>query len=59
MCDPLPLSLLNDFLYCPRRAALEINEGVRSANEHTLRGICGPLRLLSGQKRIRESFFLN
>jgi hypothetical protein len=23
----LPLSLLNDFLYCPRRAALKIVEG--------------------------------
>lgn len=34
----LPLSLLNDFLYCPRRAALKIVEGWRSANEHTARG---------------------
>jgi hypothetical protein len=25
--EPLPLSLLNDFLYCPRRAALKIVEG--------------------------------
>jgi len=38
MPDLLPLSLLNDFLYCPRRAALKINDGLRSANEHTLRG---------------------
>lgn len=36
--DPLPLSLLNDYLYCPRRAALKIVEGWRSANEHTNRG---------------------
>jgi CRISPR-associated exonuclease Cas4 len=36
--DPLPLSLLNDFLYCPRRAALKMVEGWRSANEHTERG---------------------
>lgn len=34
----LPLSLLNDFLYCNRRAALKIVEGWRSANEHTNRG---------------------
>src|SRR5436309_13743778 len=34
----LPLSLLNDFLYCPRRAALKIVEGWREANEHTVRG---------------------
>ena len=34
----LPLSLLNDHLYCPRRAALKIVEGWRSANEHTNRG---------------------
>ncbi len=34
----LPLSLLNDFLYCPRRAALKIVEGWRSANQHTARG---------------------
>ena len=36
--EPLPLSLLNDFLYCPRRAALKVVEGWRSANEHTNRG---------------------
>jgi len=36
--EPLPLSLLNDHLFCPRRAALKINDGLRSANEHTLRG---------------------
>ena len=36
--EALPLSLLNDFLYCPRRAALKIVEGWRSANEHTARG---------------------
>ncbi len=36
--EMLPLSLLNDFLYCPRRAALKIVEGWRSANMHTVRG---------------------
>jgi CRISPR-associated exonuclease Cas4 len=36
--EPLPLSLLNDFLYCPRRAALKTVEGVRSGNEHTVLG---------------------
>jgi len=36
--ESLPLSLLNDFLYCPRRAALKIVEGWREANEHTVRG---------------------
>ncbi|MDA1277676.1 MAG: hypothetical protein O2960_27065 [Verrucomicrobia bacterium] len=35
---PVPLSLLNDYLYCSRRAALKIVEGWRSANEHTNRG---------------------
>jgi len=34
----LPLSLLNDFLYCPRRAALKVLEGWREANEHTVLG---------------------
>jgi CRISPR-associated exonuclease Cas4 len=34
----LPLSLLNDFLYCQRRAALKVVEGWRSANQHTARG---------------------
>jgi CRISPR-associated exonuclease Cas4 len=38
MTDALPLSLLNDFLYCPRRAALKIVEGWRGTNEHTNRG---------------------
>jgi CRISPR-associated exonuclease Cas4 len=36
--EPVPLSLLNDFLYCPRRAALKIVEGWRAANVHTERG---------------------
>ena len=36
--EALPLSLLNDFLYCPRRAALKIVEGWREANVHTDRG---------------------
>lgn len=38
MTDPLPLSLLNDYLYCPRRAALKAVEGWRQANVHTERG---------------------
>ncbi|MCU0772232.1 MAG: CRISPR-associated protein Cas4 [Verrucomicrobia bacterium] len=38
MTEPLPLSLLNDHLYCPRRAALKIVEGWRGANVHTERG---------------------
>ena len=38
MLEPIPLSLLNDHLFCPRRAALKIIEGSRSANEHTNRG---------------------
>jgi len=32
------ISLINDFLYCPRRAALKQIEGWRQDNEHTLRG---------------------
>jgi CRISPR-associated exonuclease Cas4 len=36
--EMLPLSLLNDFLYCPRRAALKAIEGARSANKHTVIG---------------------
>ena len=36
--DPLPLSLLNDFLYCPRRAALKAIEGWWEENEHTVLG---------------------
>lgn len=37
--DPvLPLSLLNDFLYCPRRAALKAIEGHRLENAHTILG---------------------
>jgi CRISPR-associated exonuclease Cas4 len=36
--EALHLSLLNDFLYCPRRAALKIVEGWREANAHTERG---------------------
>ena len=36
--DPFPLSLLNDFLYCQRRAALKAVEGWRGSNEHTVVG---------------------
>lgn len=36
--EPVALSLINDYLYCPRRAALKLVEGWRSANEHTNRG---------------------
>jgi CRISPR-associated exonuclease Cas4 len=36
--EPLPLSLLNNFLFCNRRAGLKIVEGLRRANVHTLIG---------------------
>lgn len=36
--DPMPLSLLNDFLYCQRRAALKAIEGWRGENEFTIEG---------------------
>jgi CRISPR-associated exonuclease Cas4 len=36
--EALPLSLLNDYLYCPRRAALKIVEGWRAENKHTVLG---------------------
>jgi len=32
MTEALPLSLLNDFLYCPRRAALKVVEGWMKLN---------------------------
>lgn len=38
MTNQLPLSLLNDFLYCERRAALKVVEGWRAANAHTAKG---------------------
>lgn len=38
MNESLPLSLLNDFLYCPRRAALKAIDGLRSANAYTAQG---------------------
>ncbi len=36
--EPLPLSALNDFLYCERRAHLKFVDGLRGTNEHTLLG---------------------
>lgn len=36
--DRVPLSLLNDFLFCKRRAGLKIIDGLRRANVHTLIG---------------------
>ncbi|MEY2881639.1 MAG: hypothetical protein RLZZ15_4019, partial [Verrucomicrobiota bacterium] len=38
LMDPIPLSALNDFLFCERRAALKFIEGLRASNEHTLLG---------------------
>ncbi|MFA5265091.1 MAG: CRISPR-associated protein Cas4 [Opitutaceae bacterium] len=35
---PLPLSALNDYLYCQRRAALKLIDGLRGDNEHTVLG---------------------
>src|ERR1035441_8286006 len=34
----IPLSALNHYLYCPRRAALIHVEGIFEQNEHTVRG---------------------
>jgi len=36
--EPLPLSLLNDFLFCPRRAALKAVDGCWGENAHTVKG---------------------
>jgi CRISPR-associated exonuclease Cas4 len=36
--EPIPLSLLNDFLYCSRRAALKAIEGWWGENQHTVQG---------------------
>jgi CRISPR-associated exonuclease Cas4 len=38
MMEPLPLSLLNDFLFCPRRAALKAVDGCWGENVHTVKG---------------------
>jgi CRISPR-associated exonuclease Cas4 len=36
--EPVLVSMLNDFLFCSRRAALKGIEGVRNENVHTLEG---------------------
>jgi CRISPR-associated exonuclease Cas4 len=36
--ERLPLSLLNDFLFCNRRAGLKLIENLRGANVHTVEG---------------------
>ena len=36
--ERFPLSLLNDYLFCNRRAALKAIEGLRGTNEHTVFG---------------------
>lgn len=36
--NPLPLSALNDHLYCERRAHLKFVDGLRGTNEHTILG---------------------
>ena len=38
MQESLQLSLLNDYLYCHRRAALKVIEGWRGTNSHTVLG---------------------
>jgi CRISPR-associated exonuclease Cas4 len=58
--EALPLSLLNDYLYCRRRAALKIVEGWREANEHTARGeIVHEHTDLAGYESLRESEISN
>lgn len=54
--EALPLSLLNDHLYCPRRAALKLVEGWREENQHTARGeIIHEHADLAGYETLRES----
>lgn len=54
--EALPLSLLNDHLYCPRRAALKLVEGWREENQHTARGeIIHEQADLAGYETLRES----
>mgnify|MGYP001618851031 CR=1 FL=1 len=36
--EPVLVSMLNEYLFCPRRAALKGIEGVRNENVHTLEG---------------------
>ena len=36
--ESLPLSLVNDYLFCPRRAGLKLLDGARGTNEHTVKG---------------------
>ena len=58
--EQLQLSLLNDHLYCPRRAALKLVEGWREANEHTARGdIVHEHTDLAGYESLRESEISN
>src|SRR2546426_12763031 len=38
MTELIPLSALNHYLFCPRRAALIHVEGIFEDNEHTIRG---------------------
>ena len=37
--EQIALSLLNDYVYCKRRAALKLIDGSRASNVHTNRGI--------------------
>lgn len=36
--EPVLVSMLNEYIFCPRRAALKGIEGIRSENVHTLEG---------------------
>ena len=54
--ESLPLSLLNDLLYCPRRAALKAVEGWRAANEHTVRGDSVHDRMERNEPATREKW---
>lgn len=38
MCDPIPISALNQYAYCPRRCGLIYLEGEFTDNIHTARG---------------------
>jgi hypothetical protein len=42
--EALPLSLLNDLLYCPRRAALKVVEGWRAVTSCMSTRICRDMK---------------
>ena len=56
--DPIPISALEHYVYCPRQCALIHADGVWADNTHTVRGTRGHRRVDTAPDRIERGRFV-